>query len=560
MNKTKSTKRALLASILSLLLCVTMLIGSTFAWFTDSVTSGNNKIVAGNLDVELEYLDADGQWQKVTDTTVLFSALEADGETENLWEPGHTEIVYLKVTNAGNLALQYNLTVTASNETEFENALGETGKKLSEFLVFGQVESDDEIEEFESREDAWEAAGSTLGLASYRASGELLETGDAKYIALIVYMPTTVGNEANYRGDVVPSVDLGVTLFATQTPYERDSFGDDYDEFAAVEVVEATPDSIADVLSEISGDAVITLTPGEYDLMTLGVPSASENSGTVYVCPDGSGHNGTPLTFTSAEEFKAHYDGKWHGVPQYTRTIDNLTFVGQEGVVVKGLTITSGHINGNNVYDPVKGENVGSSGYYLTQNISNVTFKDITFEGNVNINTSRADTELTGFTFEGCSFTTGGTRPADAAGLRFYNESNNGKVNGLTVKGCTFKNCYQGIYAANVNTVSVTECEFDTTGHNAIALQSTVHGAVDYKAVVIEGNTFNKIGDRIIRFGNIAADTQLTITGNTATESGDTDGQVMKADSLADGITYDIRGNSWGDGKIVANDQLKDAQ
>ena len=54
MNK-KSTKRSLLLSALSLVLCLSMLVGTTFAWFTDSVTSGKNRIVAGNLDVELEY-------------------------------------------------------------------------------------------------------------------------------------------------------------------------------------------------------------------------------------------------------------------------------------------------------------------------------------------------------------------------------------------------------------------------------------------------------------------------------------------------------------------------
>lgn len=58
MTNPKQTKRALLMSLLSLLLCCAMLIGSTFAWFTDSVTSGNNKIIAGNLDIELGYATA----------------------------------------------------------------------------------------------------------------------------------------------------------------------------------------------------------------------------------------------------------------------------------------------------------------------------------------------------------------------------------------------------------------------------------------------------------------------------------------------------------------------
>lgn len=70
-TKSKNTKRALLASVLSLILCVTMLIGSTFAWFTDSVTSGKNKIVAGNLDVEL-YAKSGEDYTPVTADTNLF--------------------------------------------------------------------------------------------------------------------------------------------------------------------------------------------------------------------------------------------------------------------------------------------------------------------------------------------------------------------------------------------------------------------------------------------------------------------------------------------------------
>ncbi|RAQ30067.1 hypothetical protein DPQ25_00730 [Hydrogeniiclostridium mannosilyticum] len=227
MANSKHTKRALLASILSVVLCAAMLVGSTFAWFTDSVTSGNNKIVAGNLDVELEYRNQEGKWNPVTETTKLF-------QEDALWEPGHTEVVYLRVKNAGTLALKYQLAVTAANETTFTNALGKEGCRLSDYLVFGQVESDTEIVEYATREEAWAAAGDTLGLSDYTKESELYpEEIDGKpseqYIALVVYMPTEVGNEANYRGDAVPSIDLGVNLVATQTPYEADSFGDNYD-------------------------------------------------------------------------------------------------------------------------------------------------------------------------------------------------------------------------------------------------------------------------------------------------------------------------------------------
>ncbi len=91
----KTTKRALFTSVMSLIICVVMLMGTTFAWFTDSVVSGRNKIVAGNLDVVLEYKTPDStDWEEVKSDTVLF------GE-DSLWEPGHTEVVALRIRNAG---------------------------------------------------------------------------------------------------------------------------------------------------------------------------------------------------------------------------------------------------------------------------------------------------------------------------------------------------------------------------------------------------------------------------------------------------------------------------
>ena len=95
----KTTKRSLLASVFALVLCVAMLVGSTFAWFTDTATTGVNKITSGKLDVKLSYLTDDNEWKEVTKDTQLF-------DNNALWEPGHTEVAYLKVENAGSLALK----------------------------------------------------------------------------------------------------------------------------------------------------------------------------------------------------------------------------------------------------------------------------------------------------------------------------------------------------------------------------------------------------------------------------------------------------------------------
>ena len=80
MTNSKNTKRALLTSVLSMMLCLAMLIGSTFAWFTDSVISGKNRIVAGNLDVELNWSTDGKTWERVDENTDMFK--------DTLWEPG----------------------------------------------------------------------------------------------------------------------------------------------------------------------------------------------------------------------------------------------------------------------------------------------------------------------------------------------------------------------------------------------------------------------------------------------------------------------------------------
>jgi len=210
------------------LLCFSMLIGSTFAWFTDSVTSGKNKIVAGNLDVELDYIKVvDGvatDWATVKDQTSIF-------DPNALWEPGHVEVVYLRVSNLGTLELKYQLGVNVYDEVVGKNEKGED-VRLSDHLVFTAIEiTENDVASF-SREEAKAAAGTVKGLKDYNGKTTRLEVGEKDYVALIVYMPETVGNEANYRGNVVPSIELGINLFATQYTAEDDSFGDDYDEDA----------------------------------------------------------------------------------------------------------------------------------------------------------------------------------------------------------------------------------------------------------------------------------------------------------------------------------------
>lgn len=281
MTKRRSTKSALLMSVLSLVVCVAMLVGTTFAWFTDSVTSKNNVIKAGNLDVELEYAKVvDGAataWSTVEGKSDIF-------DPEALWEPGRVEVVYLKVSNLGNLALKYQLSVTVFNEIAGINVAGDPFK-LSEHLVFKVVEMPDTLTTYDDRDAITAAAGTELGMDSYTSKTTSLEVGGVDYVALIVYMPESVGNEANYRGDAIPTIELGVDILATQASdngtfdAEDDSFGGNYDKDAWVDGMSVS--SAKDLQSALNNGAThITIEEDIVTDETITVPAGS-NSGRV---------------------------------------------------------------------------------------------------------------------------------------------------------------------------------------------------------------------------------------------------------------------------------------
>ena len=138
--KKQTTRRALVLSVLSLFVCVAMLVGTTFAWFTDSVTSGRNVIQSGNLDVVLEYYDAEiGDWVEIDADTDAFGYGD--------WEPGYTEKVLFRVTNNGSLALKYQLSADVYKETAGVNKAGDVFY-LSDYILTAVVDkaaSRDEI-------------------------------------------------------------------------------------------------------------------------------------------------------------------------------------------------------------------------------------------------------------------------------------------------------------------------------------------------------------------------------------------------------------------------------
>ena len=201
MNESTKTKKALRGSLFALFLCIVLLIGTTFAWFTDSASTGVNKITAGNLDVNLQYKNADQTtYKSVTGKTGEDNLFKQDA----LWEPGHVEYVNLKVSNDGNLALNYKMFLKLGGDTAKKNSNDEY-VKLSQFLEYAVVDGAQDYAAMEDGraqaiKDAQQAGSQNIKdsineerLA--KADEGLLYAKDkgtySKEVTLIVYMPET---------------------------------------------------------------------------------------------------------------------------------------------------------------------------------------------------------------------------------------------------------------------------------------------------------------------------------------------------------------------------------
>ena len=228
MIKTRNaTKRALWFSFVSMFLCFTMLLGATYAWFTDSVASDINTIVAGNLDIELYHTNKTVSSQKVVSDTKLFTEVEK-------WEPGVMVWEKFTVKNEGDLALKYELALNVANAT----VIGDVS--FADLLKVVVIYDED----FEYTRENVAAIPATRwrSLESFTEPGNLVAGAESVYGIVIYWMPSNNDNTFNMNngqeeGSV--KVDVGVKLFATQMESEFDSFGSDYDanaEFPAIPV------------------------------------------------------------------------------------------------------------------------------------------------------------------------------------------------------------------------------------------------------------------------------------------------------------------------------------
>ena len=230
MTNKQATRRTLFTSIIAMVLCIVLMLGTTFAWFTDSILNTGNKIQSGTLKIDLEVLK-DGAYTSVKGSNAPIFNYE-------LWEPGYTEVKTLKIQNEGNLALKYQLNVTA------QNADCILANVIDVYMCFGESTATSAADLSSA---SWWKCGTLAEMMADPAGftqGKLLPVG-AEYdgallgqngvaigeitATIALHMRETAGNE--YQGLDLGNIDI--KLVATQFNFEEDSFGSTYDANAA---------------------------------------------------------------------------------------------------------------------------------------------------------------------------------------------------------------------------------------------------------------------------------------------------------------------------------------
>ena len=342
MTSSKSTKRALISSTLALLMCVAMLIGTTFAWFTDTASTGVNKIVSGNLKVDIISANSDSHIEKLNFTKAAGAESEA-----LLWEPGCRYLTEgFRIANKGNLALKWKAEINKDNIVDGKAApTAKDGKSLLDVIDFYVVTK--------------AADGTETAVAIENFTGKLAaNVGKSETYYIKGVMQTTAGND--YQDLTLDGITI--TVYATQDTVENDSFDNQYDKNAgypvasAAEMKEALANGgIVSVNKDIKTD---NIGDNVADRITISQPTTL-NLDAKIISPDDMGNNSKNFcalivdadTTINAGENGGIDTGRNGGYALNVRKGANLTITGgsyygggtavqvQEGT----LTITGGH-------------------------------------------------------------------------------------------------------------------------------------------------------------------------------------------------------------------------
>ena len=420
MTNSKSTKRALISSTLAILMCVAMLIGTTFAWFTDTASTAVNKIQAGNLDIGVEYTLDGETWKDLDGATDIFQ--------KGLWEPGHTEVVALKFKNNGSLALKYSINMNIVDETAGINKLNQE-YKLSDYLKVKTLSQEASLIGDICIDMAFSARSDGLGYtttANFKDATVLdhdlfLAPGEVgNYLIMKVYMPETVGNEANaISTEKTASIRFGLNVVATQTPYEKDSYDNQYDKDATYPVIVSNQQQANDAITNATDKKVnISIASGQTITLDNGIANEGDKSRDITFSGDGSQTVDVITNAVSAEGGQLNYQRG------SSFTFENLTIQAGEGnfdgIVCNELTFKDCTIKGK-----------------LTL-FGKATFINCVFDNTMANQYSIWTWGGTDVTFEGCTFNTNGKA------ILLYGGADGKNPTNLVVNNCIFNDRNNG--------------------------------------------------------------------------------------------------------------------
>lgn len=347
MTKQKSTKRALLLSALSLLMCVSMLIGSTFAWFTDSVTSAGNKIQAGTLKIDLELLekneDGSTKWTSLKDS-------KAPIFNYDKWEPGYTDVKILKVENEGTLALKWVAKFVSANDlTELANVIDVYVKPSAD--EFGYATDRTDLSTWTKKGTVAEFVN-TISETTYGN----LEAGKAAYLGIALKMQESADNK--YQG-----MDLGgafdIMILATQYTSESDSFNNQYDANAKYDVDIWDGKTVTAPVADADGVYHITSAADLVGMMN--VTGNSIYSGKTIVLDNNIDLGGRTVKGIGgiSTNFAGVFDGQGYTISNFkVDSTENSFYAGlfnqvSHGGTIKNLTVKNATIVGNSMVGAV---------------------------------------------------------------------------------------------------------------------------------------------------------------------------------------------------------------
>ena len=259
MTNMKATKRALVSSALALFLCFAMLIGTTFAWFTDKVESKNNIIKAGNLDVEFYW--ADGKTDPTATTTTWNDASVGPiFKGDQLWEPGYTDARHLKIVNKGSLALNYHLRIVPGDMvSKLADVIDVYYFATAQQIQRANVTALKGVEYDANNPDAAGRLGTLAEIIGGNGSKNIssivngmLKAGTEDTLTIVLKMREEAGNE--YQG-LSAAGEFSIELIATQASFEEDSFDETYDK-------DATSPAVPEALVKFLGGQKISYTLG----------------------------------------------------------------------------------------------------------------------------------------------------------------------------------------------------------------------------------------------------------------------------------------------------------